>query len=338
MMGMTNVKPDIKKVLIISKMTGLDFDEFKYGAAMNDYHRANNIDVESLRKEHDFHYESLEKIVALFEREGTNPGRIDKQNLSSGDFEKNWDVVIPVGGDGTFMDAARYIFDDTPVFGIKSSPFSIGGHYNTSFATAEAHIKKLLSGDYTIRQRTRIEGTIRNKYTIQDLALNEIFIGDYFNPGFAWLDTYINGEHFKTGSSGIVISTYTGRTGWFDNVGLKERDPKLIDAYNAAHRAAGLPERNTLIDEAEFLPDEHGVVKYKVREQAQGSYGKWSSYGILKPGDKLNIIMRSKVDGSVGFDGNKPNRPRHRMYELHYNNNILVKISDKPLSVIWINE
>ena len=41
--------------------------------------------------------------------------------------------------DGAYVNiaAARYVLDDTLVFGIKSSPNSVGGHYNANFSNAD---------------------------------------------------------------------------------------------------------------------------------------------------------------------------------------------------------
>jgi len=326
---------DPKKVLIVSKMTELEFDEFRYGAAVDQYYAKNNTDVKALEKNHKYHYESLDKVISCFMKHGVNPGLIKKQGMDRRDFREEWDLIVPVGGDGTFMDVARYILDDTLVFGIKSSPNSVGGHYNTNFSNAEENIERLLSGDYKVEKRARIEGIVKNEFRITDLALNEIFIGDKYNPGYAKLEIYVDNELFKTGSSGLVVSTFHGRTGWYDHIPVIEKDPAKIKPIKETLRKAGLNDNVRIIcSDADFKESEKEVVRYKLREGKNLGQSYGYDYGILKPSQELKVVSRIFVDGCVSFDGNKPTRPRHRMYDLHLGAKVTVRISDKPLHVV----
>ncbi|XP_078052280.1 NAD kinase 2, mitochondrial [Augochlora pura] len=78
----------------------------------------------------------------------------------------NWaDLVIPIGGDGTFLLASKLIRDNTkPVFGINPSVsgeanvFTMPRKYTTDI---ESVFGKLRSGDYTLLMRSRIR-TVMN--------------------------------------------------------------------------------------------------------------------------------------------------------------------------------
>ncbi|XP_076288252.1 NAD kinase 2, mitochondrial [Lasioglossum baleicum] len=78
----------------------------------------------------------------------------------------NWaDLVIPVGGDGTFLLASKLISDNTkPVFGINpsvssgSNVFTLPSRYTTDI---ESVFAKLRSGEYTFLMRSRIR-TVMN--------------------------------------------------------------------------------------------------------------------------------------------------------------------------------
>lgn len=331
-------KGNFKKILIISKMTELELNEFKYGAAVDDYYKRNNINIESLEENHDYHYQSLDRIVECFEQHGIKPGMIQKQSMGRRDFKERWDLIIPVGGDGTFMDVARYVLDSTLILGIKSSPNSIGGHYHTNFSNAEEHIKRLLAGEFSVENRARVEGVIETGSTITDLALNEIFVGDKYSTGYANLEVYYNGQIYKTGSSGILIASYMGRTGWYDQVNIIERNPEKTEAVRKAVRDAGLDDDIRIIcSDADFKEGEENVIRYKIRESKDAGKSYGYEYGILKPGDNLKIVSRILVDGCVAFDGNKPNKPRHRVYDTYFGSVIHARISDKPLHVVNFN-
>ena len=255
----------IGKVLIISKMTELEFDENKYGAAVDEYHRLMKIDVSRLEENHEYHYSCLDRIVGAFRRYGVSPGIIKKQNLGRSDFKEHWDLIVPTGGDGTFMDAARYVRDETMFFGIKSSPRSVGGHYYANFSNAEAQIRKVMEGDFSVELRTRIEGSVHNEIPVTDLALNDLYIGDRYIVGYSRLEVRLRDEAFEVGGNGIVFSTYHGRTGWYDNIPIPERNPQLAAAFGEFLAQRGLNQEVRLANSrCDFTPEEAGDIKYKL--------------------------------------------------------------------------
>ncbi|MBU1201501.1 MAG: NAD(+)/NADH kinase [Nanoarchaeota archaeon] len=324
-----------EKVLIVSKMTELEFYETMYGANVDSALKKYNYDVSALEKNHKYHYESLDKIIRLFELNGIKAGVIKKQSIGRMDFDEKWDLIVPVGGDGTFMDVGRYILDDTFLFGIKSSPISAGCHYNTDFSNAEEHIAKLLKGDFKIEKRARIEGVIENGDYIKDFALNEIAIGDRYFAGYSRLNIEFNGETFVTGSNGLVVSTYRGRTGWYDYINIMERDSEIVQKAKLALTTVGLGDCTVNNSLADFKMGEENLIRYKVaigHSDHDKNYG--YDFGILRQGEELIVHSRIISDGAATFDGSKPGRPRSRTYNLYFGSKIRLRMSDKPLYVV----
>lgn len=328
-------KKNIEKILIVSKMTELEFEEMRYGDAVEQLYKSRKKDFKKAQEEHELHYEGLEQVMKAFTNNGLSPGLIKKQAIGKSDFKDKWDLIVPVGGDGTFMDSARYIMDDTPIFGIKSGPTSVGGHYNTNFTNAEENIKKILDGDYSIKKRTRVKGKIKNEFNLTDHAMNEIYIGDYAAAGFAYVDVYLNGKKFETGGSGIVASTYKGKTGWFDNIFVPEMNPKKVQEYKEAHIAKGLKNVPVACWDSMFQEGEENIIRYKIREPGKminENYG--YTHGILRPGEEIRVVSWVLIDGTASFDGNKKHMIRPRSYNLEYGNEVVISVSDKPLSVV----
>jgi NAD kinase len=332
--------PDFKRVLVVSKMTNMEFYEQRWGHFTREICEEYNIDYDKERQEHLFHHTTLDQLLKMLEKQGIRPGQVNgKGSLSSFDFENPWDLVIPVGGDGTFLDTSRYILDDTLVFGVKSSPGSIGGHYNTDYSSMERHLDALLDGSFAVEERVRVVGTMQNRHRIQDIALNEIFIGDKYNPGYSKIVigniSKIGQEHEQYyGCSGLVVSTFRGKTGWFDSIKIMEKDSTVIQQYQDAHRLAGLTPRDTLIPEAEFQPDDQRLIRYKIREYSNRGEQKGTEFGILLPGEKILVTSNMLVDGCASFDGSKQDRPRSRMYDLHLGATITIQVSEHPLYVV----
>ncbi len=324
-----------KKVLIISKMTELEFDENKYGAAVDEYHKLQNTNVKKLERNHEYHYRSLETIVHTFQENGITPGIIKKQNLGRSDFKEAWDMIVPTGGDGTFMDAARYVRDETLFFGIKSTPKSVGGHYDTNFGNAVEHIHHVLRGDFSVERRTRIEGVVRSDITITDLALNDLYVGDRYIVGYSRLEIHLNGGVVKANGNGVVFSTFHGRTGWYDNIPVFEKDPGINRRVREALQSRGLSgDVSFHAGQCDFSPEEHGIIKYKILMRDRKGNPASPDYGTIHPGETCTVISKVPSNGCVSFDGNKTSRPRHRMYDLFNGKSVTVRVADAPLLVV----
>lgn len=329
----------MKNILIVSKMTGVEVRENRYGEATGVMSRKLGIDIEKEQKSHDYHHKCLENVINLFKKHGTSPGVIRKQNISKSDFDdNNWDLIVGVGGDGTFIDIARYIRNSTPVFGIKSTPSSYGGHFYTHFGNAEEHIERLFQKDYEVIERTRIEGKMFEGKAFDDeftdVSLNEIYVGDKFATGFSKLTLDDKTGQFESGSSGLVVSTYSGRTGWYDHINVWEDNPREMELVRKAFEDAGLPYREVQCLNAKFKDNETDIGRYKFREAGHQSVESTKNYGILKPGEVITIHSKIFEDGAVIFDGSKPTKFRPRVYELHSGSKVEIKISDKPLHVV----
>jgi len=329
----------IDKVLIISKMTELEFDENRYGAAVDEYHRLMKTDVDRLEENHEYHYSCLEKIVGAFRHYGVSPGIIKKQNLGRSDFKEHWDLIVPTGGDGTFMDAARYVRDETLFFGIKSSPRSVGGHYDANFSNAEDQIGKVMEGKFSVELRARIEGRVHNEIPVTDLALNDLYIGDRYIVGYSRLVLRLRDETFEVGGNGIVFSTYHGRTGWYDNIPIPERDPQLAAAVAGfLAQRGGRQEVRLANSRCDFTAEETGDIKYKLLMRDAKKKTTRPDWGIIRPGETCTVVSRVPSNGCVSFDGNKTARPRHRMYDLPHGSTVTVRVSDKPLHIVKVDQ
>jgi len=133
---------------------------------------------------------------------------------------KNRDLVITVGGDGTFLKAAHYI-GDTPIFSVSSDV-----RYNEAFyarATQKDFNKKfekLLKGKFKITKIPRLQAKLNGKI-IPFLAVNEVFVGSKhpYHTSRYWIT--INGKKEFQKSSGVIIATRSGSTGWAKSASRK---------------------------------------------------------------------------------------------------------------------
>src|SRR6202044_3416558 len=75
------------------------------------------------------HYEHLNTLESLTEELKSRKIKVDTKARSTlGHKIKNVDLVISVGGDGTFLDASHYL-EGVPILGVNSATSSSFGHF-----------------------------------------------------------------------------------------------------------------------------------------------------------------------------------------------------------------
>ncbi len=121
------------------------------------------------------------------------------------------DVVVAVGQDGLVANVAKYL-DGQPVLGVNPDPTLYDG---ILVPLAAGRIGKLLTpatrGDVALERRTMVEAQLDDGQRL--LGLNEIFIGHRSHQS-ARYDIAIGDRHESQSSSGLIVSSGTGATGW----------------------------------------------------------------------------------------------------------------------------
>ena len=117
------------------------------------------------------------KARELERRLGNQCAVIDIQNSKNKDIPKNLECIIVLGGDGTFLSAARFIENrKIPLMGVKFG--EVGFLAETTEENLYEEIDLLLEGKFFIQKRTRLEiKVMRNSEQIIDVdVLNDAVI------------------------------------------------------------------------------------------------------------------------------------------------------------------
>jgi NAD kinase len=121
------------------------------------------------------------------------------------------DVVVAVGQDGLVANVAKYL-DGQPVLGVNPDPSLYDG---ILVPVSADRVAKLLAaaahGDVGFQHRTMVEAQIDDGQRL--LGLNEIFVGHRSHQS-ARYDIAIGEQHESQSSSGLIVSSGTGATGW----------------------------------------------------------------------------------------------------------------------------
>ncbi len=139
-----------------------------------------------------------------------------RYGVSNRKFINNCDMVLAIGGDGTFINAA-YIFakKNVPLLGIH-----IGGlGFLTEVKASEISetFKNIVHNKFKIEERLMLEArVIRNNKTIKTVTgLNEVVIHKGKFTRIIKLKSYINKQYIGTfEGDGIIVATPTGSTGY----------------------------------------------------------------------------------------------------------------------------
>lgn len=130
------------------------------------------------------------------------------------------DVIVIVGQDGLVANVAKYL-DGQPVIGIDPEP---GRNAGTLVRHTVDDLPGLLQAVDRVAERTMVEARLDDGQSL--VALNEIFVG-HPSHQTARYDLHLpDGSGESQASSGVIVATGTGSTGWCHSV-ARERGSAL---------------------------------------------------------------------------------------------------------------
>ncbi|OUD27652.1 NAD kinase [Flavobacterium psychrophilum] len=133
------------------------------------------------------------------------------------DLDKSFEMLISVGGDGTFLRATTLVRNSgIPILGINAG--RLGFLATVQQENIETFLQLVLEKKYTISKRTLLSLKCASKIEeIKDLnfAMNEITVSRKDTTSMITIETYLNGEYLNSyWADGLIISTPTGSTGY----------------------------------------------------------------------------------------------------------------------------
>ena len=201
---------------------------------------------------------------------------VDRNDLDRFLFEAD-DVIVGVGQDGLIPNVAKYLHGQ-PVIGINPDPDLFEGVLVRHRADdAGDLIRQVVEQTVQIEERIMAEAVLDDGARI--LALNEVFLGHHSHQSARYRVTSA-GHEVRQISSGLIVATGTGSTGWARSISLER------------HSHLKLPG-----------PGESRL-SFFVREPfpASGSEATFSE-GQLGAGDNLTIWSEMDAGGTVFADG-----------------------------------
>lgn len=245
---------------------------------------------------------TLSKVKNILKRYNFDFRLVDRDHLSKEKFDEI-EIVIAVGGDGTFLRASQFVGKQL-IFGVNADIRNKEGFYmQTDKSNFEAKFRRIIKNNFKIRQLPRLEANVDGK-KIETIALNEFFIGPRKSYHAAKYVISINGKKERQKSSGVLVATAAGSYAW----------------AKACHNRP--------------LPLNSGKFQFVVREPYEGKVFKdyKLKYGILGKNQKVTVVSHM-LDGIVVADS------VGKEFNVKYGHKAVVKLADKSknLRVIWFN-
>lgn len=194
------------------------------------------------------------------------------------------DLAVTLGGDGTFLKAARYLAPlSIPLLG-----FHMGGLGFLPQATAEelsAVLEQVWGGRFTIEERSRLGGdfvTSENSTRQELSALNEVVVSHARSDRFSDIELWCGSELIATyPGDGVIIATPTGSTAYSLSAGGPIAEPGLpilLVTPLASHQLAIRP----------LILEGHRPLRLVARFPAQVMVD-GERFGSLQPGAEIYL-------------------------------------------------
>jgi len=229
-----------------------------------------DITMDAFMEAHETHKRSLEGVCDILDRAGLEYDAVFRGDV---DDPSVYDLVIPVGGDGTVLDLSHRI-ETTPVLAVNSDPSSSIGYFCAGeVGRLPGILEDALEGRRRPYKLKRFYVVIEGE-RLDTPILNDILIG-HSNP--AAVSRYVlhvgDGDGEEQRSSGIWVSTPAGST--------------------AAIRSAG----------GFVLPLESPCLEYLVREPYPVPASSYRYNSGIQPMDRRFELTSKMPDGRVYIDG-----------------------------------
>jgi NAD kinase len=228
--------------------------------------------------------------------------RVSRADLDRFLFEPE-DIVVAVGQDGLVANMAKYL-KGQPVIGINPSPDQNPG---ILVPHPPERIEMLLEGvevsSVQVEKRTMVEAQLDDGQRL--LGLNEIFVGHQSHQSARYQIRWGDREE-RQSSSGMIVSTGTGATGWAKSI-HRERD---------SHMALPGPT--------------DPILAFFVREAWPSiATGTEMTEGLIDQGHPLFVVSEMDVGGVIFGDGIEKDR-----IEVLWGQRIEIKIAETQLHLV----
>ncbi len=206
---------DYEKIILVTRKTRLEglVERFNTRGQAKFYLEHSGGDFSFYEREHETYYRAVAALRAELSKI-TKLQEIERGFLPNFVFAET-DLIVTVGIDGLVVNTAKYL-DGQPIIAVNPDPAHIDGillPFNVARAPLAA--RQVQKGQFKVRQISMAEAKLNDGQTL--LAFNDLFIGVKSHISARYL-IRSGGQEEHHSSSGVIVSTGVGSTGWLSSL------------------------------------------------------------------------------------------------------------------------
>jgi NAD kinase len=276
-----------KKLVIVTRKTRLQelIERFNTRSQAKFYIEHAGGDFADYEREDDAYRRSLDVLQGSLEFDIPQQ-LVDRSLVPTFQFQKQ-DLIFTLGQDGLVANTAKYV-GNQPILAINPEPSRFDGIL-LSFSPVEARAAglKVMEAKARIRAVTLAEVVLNDGQRL--LAFNDLFIGAHSHVS-ALYRIACNERSETQSSSGVLVATGAGSTGWVSSVFNMAAG---ISRYCGAEPGAAIR-----------LPWEDQRLLFVVREPFVSRHSQASLVmGMLRAGEELSLQSLMPSGGVIFSDG-----------------------------------
>jgi len=263
----------IRRAVIVVKETYLDQVRASGNEQLLADIAAGKPGLESVEESHRQHQRAITAVTAALEAQGIVVIKIHRHSECLQDRLEGVDLVVTIGGDGTFLRASHDLGSDIPVVGVNSAPITSFGHYCcTNGEGFTAVLQRIMDGSFQPSRLLRLNLEVDGQ-ALAEPVLNEVLVAHKHPAGTSRYHLTVAGQVIQHKCSGLLIAPPAGTTGFLRSEG------GIILPITAR--------QYTFIERAPFL---------KIGEAPQ------MKSGVVDGADEIKIVSQMQ-DGRLFIDG-----------------------------------
>ena len=277
----------VERIVVVTRRTRLEelLLRFNTRGQARFYLERNGAEYADYEREHDHYQQGLDRIRRAVDL--GLPRQFIERGLAPSYLFQPTDLVVTLGQDGLVANVAKYA-TGIPIVAVNPDPARFDGVLLPfGVAEADAVLALAVAGEAPVRRVTLAEALLADGQRL--LAFNDLFIGARSHVSARYrLD--VGGQSELQSSSGILVSTGAGSTGWMSSVFNMAAG---VAAFTGGR--GGPPVR---------LDWEDDRLLYAVREPFRSRQSGVSLVaGLLDGGQPLRVESRMPAGGVIFSDG-----------------------------------
>ncbi len=280
---------DYEKIVLVTRKTRLEglVERFNTRGQAKFYLEHSGGDFSAYEREHETYYAAVGFLRAEL------PGILKLQEIERG-FLPNFvfaasDLVVTIGIDGLVVNTAKYL-DGQPIVAVNPDPAHVDGILLPfTVQRAPQIVRQALKQQVKMRSISMAEARLNDGQSL--LAFNDLFVGVRSHVSARYL-IRSGGQEEHHSSSGVIISTGVGSTGWLSS--LFNMANGMMNGFSSGAPSLPPPKMDWEADQLVFVVREPFISK---------TSGAALACGKITPAAPLELQSEMADGGVIFSDG-----------------------------------